>query len=112
MLVGSMMMPEPIMFTATMNVSWTRFIRFACFTSAMMRLLFPGRSLSDHVGVKFDAAVRPLLEYALDLVVEAGETVERFLERQEIIQHRLRPLVPPLARHRCRASGRADRSAR
>jgi hypothetical protein len=28
MLVGSMMIPEPIMFTATMNVSWTRFIFF------------------------------------------------------------------------------------
>ncbi len=29
MLVGSMMMPEPIMFTATMNVSCIRFILFA-----------------------------------------------------------------------------------
>ena len=28
MLVGSMMMPEPIMFTATMNVSCSRFIFF------------------------------------------------------------------------------------
>ena len=28
MLVGNMMIPEPIMFTATMNVSWTRFIFF------------------------------------------------------------------------------------
>ena len=28
MLVGSMMMPEPIMFTATMNVSCIRFIFF------------------------------------------------------------------------------------
>ena len=26
MLLGSMMMPDPIMFTATMNVSWMRFI--------------------------------------------------------------------------------------
>ncbi len=30
MLVGSMMMPEPIMFTATMNVSCIRFIFFFC----------------------------------------------------------------------------------
>ena len=28
MFAGSMMMPEPIMFTATMNVSWIRFIFF------------------------------------------------------------------------------------
>jgi hypothetical protein len=28
MFVGNMMIPEPIMFTATMNVSWVRFIFF------------------------------------------------------------------------------------
>jgi hypothetical protein len=33
MLVGSMMIPEPIMFTATMNVSWTTFIFFVSATS-------------------------------------------------------------------------------
>ena len=35
MFVGSMMMPEPIMLTATMNVSCMRFIFFACCCSAM-----------------------------------------------------------------------------
>ena len=30
MFVGSMMMPEPIMFTATMNVSWIKLIFFFC----------------------------------------------------------------------------------
>jgi hypothetical protein len=30
MFVGSMMIPEPIMFTATMNVSWSRVIFFCC----------------------------------------------------------------------------------
>ncbi len=30
MFVGSMMMPEPIMFTATMNVSCIRLIFFCC----------------------------------------------------------------------------------
>ena len=30
MFVGSMMMPEPIMLTATMNVSCIRFIFFGC----------------------------------------------------------------------------------
>jgi hypothetical protein len=33
MLVGSMMIPEPIMFTATMNVSWTTFIFLVSATS-------------------------------------------------------------------------------
>jgi hypothetical protein len=35
MFVGSMMIPLPIMFTATMNVSWMRFIFFACFCSCL-----------------------------------------------------------------------------
>ena len=34
MFVGSMMMPEPIMLTATMNVSWTRFIFFECIAAS------------------------------------------------------------------------------
>jgi hypothetical protein len=38
MLVGNMMMPEPIMLTATMNVSWVRFI-FFCGAAAMTTLL-------------------------------------------------------------------------
>ena len=43
MFAGSMMMPEPIMFTATMNVSCTTFIFF--FVSAIRLLL-------DHVRVE------------------------------------------------------------
>ena len=35
MFAGSMMMPEPIMFTATMNVSWIRFIFLGAVVSAM-----------------------------------------------------------------------------
>ena len=35
MLVGSMMIPEPIMFTATMNVSCIRFIFFFCSAIAL-----------------------------------------------------------------------------
>src|SRR5262245_49303192 len=34
MLVGSMMIPDPIMFTATMKVSWMRFMRLATTGSA------------------------------------------------------------------------------
>ena len=36
MFVGSMMMPEPIMFTATSTVSWTSVIFFAGAVSAMV----------------------------------------------------------------------------
>src|SRR6476660_4058685 len=64
MLVGSMMMPEPIMFTATMNVSWTSDIFFGCMSPSWLLL-------ADHVRVKPDAAVLALLEHALDFVVEA-----------------------------------------
>src|SRR5882672_201150 len=102
MLVGSMMMPEPIMFTATMNVSCTTFIFFFC--SAIPLLLHAVRSFilvrgsfPDHVCMKLDAPVHLLLIHALHLVVEAGEAVERFFERQEIVEHRLRPLIPAFA---------------
>ena len=76
MLVGSMMIPEPIMFTATMNVSWTRFIFFF---SHMIPLL-PRDSSPDHVGMELDATVDDFLIDALDFVVEAREAVERFFE--------------------------------
>src|SRR5512145_3402674 len=83
MFVGNMMMPEPIMLTATMNVSWVRFIFFC---SAMILLLRvpPCDSLAHGVGVELDAAVHLLLEHALNFVVEAGEAVERFFECQEV----------------------------
>src|SRR6188768_4084606 len=80
MFAGSMMMPEPIMFTATMNVSWTTFIFFL--SSAIAILL-------HHVGVELDATVHLLLVHALHFVVEAGEAVERFLERRKVVEHRL-----------------------
>ncbi len=38
MFAGSMMMPEPIMFTATMKVSCIRLIRFGCTCSGMSAL--------------------------------------------------------------------------
>ena len=46
MLAGSMMMPEPIMFTATMNVSCTRFIFFLSQPSCF----------SFYVGMELDAS--------------------------------------------------------
>src|SRR4029453_8737899 len=77
MLVGNMMMPEPIMFTATMNVSCIRFIFFcSCITSSL--------SLSNHVGIELDATVLGLLVHALHLIVEARETVERLFERLKV----------------------------
>ena len=44
MLVGSMMMPEPIMFTATMNVSCIRFIFFC----SAITLLLSGPATGAH----------------------------------------------------------------
>src|SRR5436853_7669500 len=87
MFAGSMMMPDPIMFTATRNVSWVRVIFFLCIAP-------PGlprrraRSLAHHVGEELDAAVRLLLEHTLDFVVEPREPVERLLECQELVEHR------------------------
>src|SRR5512145_2306593 len=82
MFVGSMMIPEPIMFTATMNVSCIRFIFFldSCTLSPLFRLPCCIR-LADHVGVELDSTLNALLEHALDLVVEAREAVERLLKR-------------------------------
>src|SRR3954469_16063735 len=82
MFAGSMMMPEPIMFTATMNVSCTTFIFF--FVSAIRLLL-------NHIRVELDTTVHLLLVHALHFIVEAGEAVERFLERRKIVDHRLCP---------------------
>src|SRR6188472_327161 len=98
MLVGSMMMPEPIMFTATMNVSCTTFIFLAAGAPAEFTVAVP-KSPPDRVGEELDAVIDPLLIDALDLVIEAGKPVERFLKRHEVVQHRLRPVVPPLAGH-------------
>src|SRR5262245_38002569 len=111
MFVGSMMMPEPIMLTATMNVSWIRFIFFC---SAMVSLLRvpPCDSLADGVGMELDATVHLLLVHALHFVVEAGKAVERLLERQEVVEHRPRPLVPSLARHDDADAGRVDQCER
>src|SRR4026208_1207935 len=63
MLVGSMMMPEPIMFTATMNVSCIRFIFFApCAGVAVAAPVSgPARLLPDGVSVECDAPIDPLL---------------------------------------------------
>src|SRR5690242_514885 len=98
MFVGSMMMPEPIMFTATMNVSCIRFIRLICCSPCIGRLLLSGlqTSLADDVCVELNLPFLPLLEHALDFVVEARKAVERFLEREKVVEHRLGLVVPPL----------------
>src|SRR5690349_1362595 len=107
--VGSMMIPEPIMFTATMNVSCIRFIFF--WASAMMPplpIFLSLGSLADHIGVEPDAAALALLEHPLNLVVEAREAVERFLKRHEVLHHRLRAFVPALTRQYDADAGRID----
>src|SRR5437762_2868972 len=78
MFAGNMMIPEPIMFTMTINVSWTRLIFFC---GAMVSLSPVARaSLPDPVRVELDPVVDSFLEHALDLVVEARKSVERLLE--------------------------------
>src|SRR5678816_13788 len=97
MLAGSMMMPEPIMFTATMNVSCTTFIFFFVLAIPLLLNLSLRCSLTNHVGVELDATVHLLLVHALHFVVEAGETVERFFERRKIVEHGLGSRIPALA---------------
>src|SRR4026208_1387176 len=82
MLVGSMMMPEPIMFTATMNVSCIRLIFFTAFAAVPFATPVSGRVrlVPDGVSVECDAPIDPLLVDTLYFVVEAGEPVERFLK--------------------------------
>src|SRR5512139_620709 len=112
MLAGSMMMPDPIMFTVTMNVSCTTPIFFSA--SAILPLLgsLPSRSFADDVGVELDAPVDLFLVDALYFVVESGEAVERFLEGEEIVEHRLRARVPALARQHHADAGRIDQRQR
>src|SRR6185295_15261923 len=83
MFAGSMMMPEPIMFTATMNVSCIRFIFFCSCIALLLRSPRRG-SLSNHVGIELDATVLGLLVDALHFIVEARKAIERILEGQEI----------------------------
>src|SRR6476659_3605209 len=67
---------------------------------SVWRASMPDDLFGDHVGVKPDAAV--LLDLpidSLDLDLEAREGVEALLEHQQVVDHRLRPLGEPLARH-------------
>src|SRR3954464_2276960 len=76
MLLGSMMMPEPIMLTATMNVSCTTFIFLA---AGAVSPLTAGRRTSplERGGEELDAVIDPLLIDARKLVGEARTPVER-----------------------------------
>ena len=62
MLVGSMMMPEPIMFTATMNVSWTRLIFLVASATAppLVTRLIVGSGLLFRSGSRCDRSRRAL----------------------------------------------------
>src|SRR6186713_497998 len=75
MLAGNMMMPEPIMFTATMNVSWTTFIFFLSdipFT--------PSGNEENSLHAKHVEHTVDLFG-ALHFLGEPGEHVAPFLER-------------------------------
>src|SRR5512139_722754 len=112
MLAGSMMMPDPIMFTVTMNVSCTTPIFFCA--SAILSLLvsLPARSFADDVGVELDAPVHLFLVDALYFVVEPGKAVERLLEGEEVVEHRSCPFVPAFARQHHADAGRIDQRQR
>src|SRR6187401_733057 len=102
MFAGSMMMPEPIMFTATMNVSCTTFIFFLSDIPLLLH----------HISVKFDTTVHLLLVHPLHFVVEARKAVERFFERRKVIEHGLRPVVPALAGNQHTDAGWIDERER
>src|SRR4051794_3160195 len=76
MLVGSMMIPEPIMFTATMNVSCTSVIFFVVRPSSSL-VTVAGPLIPDRVDVEVDAVIDSLLVDALHSAVEPGNTLER-----------------------------------
>src|SRR3954447_440509 len=110
MFAGSMMMPEPIMLTATTNVSC---IKFIFFDSCMALPPVPSVVLfSDYVSVELDAAVDPFLVYALHFIIETGKAVERLLKSKKIVQHGLCFRVPPLARDNYADPGWIDQGKR
>src|SRR5262245_823293 len=74
MFVGNMMMPDPIMFTATMNVSWTRDIFFVGVATVSSRLF----------GHAVDVVGAVLFLGAFDFLGEAGELVAPLLHRAQI----------------------------
>src|SRR5262245_21948437 len=93
MFVGSMMMPEPIMFTATMKVSWTRFIFFwpgiVCssrMNSAGHGPSPPGRKLRTIVLFlhAIDVIDAVLLLGTFDFLRETGEAVAVLLQGAQV----------------------------
>src|SRR5438045_2087876 len=49
--------------------------------------------------MELNSFVTALLVHALNFVIETRETVERLFKSEEVIDHRLCPVVPALARH-------------
>src|SRR6185295_10628066 len=81
MLAGSMMMPEPIMFTATMNVSCIRFIFFCSCIALLLR--------SPRRGSRFHAVdVVAVIHFfgALDLFGESRKHVAVFLQGAQVCE--------------------------
>src|SRR5688500_4182774 len=106
MLVGSMMMPDPIMLTVTMKVSWIRLIRFGWF---MMPSPVPScaASVLGQAIHQVSAATGGLLEsQAVDVGLEAGELLIEFPGVQQVVLDRLGGLGEALARHDCGNAGR------
>src|SRR6185312_3576425 len=95
--VGSMMIPEPIMFTATMNVSCIRLIFLgSCMTyppiptcAARLGLRRTTGAFRDTVDQITPPAARPLEAQAVDVCLEAGKLLIKLARIQQVIVNRL-----------------------
>src|SRR6185295_11714541 len=96
MLAGSMMMPEPIIFTATMNVSCIRFIFFFCIAlSPSADALFLLQAIHQIAA----ALGRGLEAEPVDVGLEARELLVELPGVQQVVLDRLGLLGEPLAGH-------------
>src|SRR5687767_10532703 len=109
MLVGSMMMPDPIMLTATMKVSWIRLIRFGWSMmpppSRAVRDL-PSCFLCQAIDQVASTACGLLEPQAVNIGLESGEFLVELPGIEQIVLDRLGGLGDALARHDHRNAGR------
>src|SRR5262245_47638395 len=95
MLAGSMMIPEPIMFTATMNVSCIRFIFFCMSLSLALAVLFLLQAIHEIAA----ALGRRLKAEPMDVGLEARELLVELAGIEQVILNRLGCLGEALAGH-------------
>src|SRR5262249_51818194 len=81
MFVGSMMISEPVMLTATMKVSWIRVILFRSSTAVPSNLFTYGVRVLGHLDAQFDTAVPQ--RFTRKAFVHLRVDVERREQRME-----------------------------